>query len=104
MRFIRPTRLRSAQKAYHRSERPGWLSSLLALGLAALLCLSSIPPGVRAQQTQTIADPEALLASKADPLLQSVRRAVSADRAAEEEKSAPESLKAPTEAPASEVL
>ncbi len=103
MSLVSSTRLPSDKKKDHRSERAPRPRLMLSLLLAVLLGIAPIPFNVSARQNDAIVDAEALLAIKADPLLQSVRRAARMDRAAREGKPVPENLKAPAEAPASEV-
>lgn len=74
MVLIRSTPSRSAGNSHHRTEPGRRLRFMLAFGLSILLCLSSIPLGVSAQQVEAIAEPDVLLALKADPLLQTVWR------------------------------
>src|ERR1044071_7548354 len=102
MSLVHLTPLLFDKKKDHRSERAHPLRLLLSLFLALLLGIAPIPFNVSAQQNNSI-DAEALLAVKADPLLQSVRRAARMDRAARDGKRVPESLKAPAEPPISEV-
>jgi subtilisin family serine protease len=76
---------------------------MLALFIALLLGIAQPLFQVSARQSEMVADAETLLSVKADPLLQSVRRAALADRAAGGGKSLPDESKASTEAPTSEV-
>jgi subtilisin family serine protease len=104
MPLVHQTRLSSDKQQPHRTERAMPLRFILALFLAVLLGVAPLPFNVSAQQNNASADAEALLALKADPLLQSIRRAALMDRAAIEGKSTQESLKAPAGlAPTSEV-
>jgi subtilisin family serine protease len=76
----------------HHTRRSAWLGSMMALGLTVLLSLTPVPFSVSAQENGLTLDAEALLEAKADPLLESVRRAALADRAAEQDKFRQESL------------
>jgi len=87
-------------KRYH-SRRSGWLGPILALSLAVLLILAPVS-AVSAQENIVALGSEARLEEKADPLLQSVYRAVLADRAAGKGKLAQEDLNSGA-APVSEV-
>ncbi len=103
MSLVHLTRLPSAKKKDYRTERARPLRFMLALCLAVLLGIAPLPFNVSARQDNATADAEALLAVKADPLLQSIRRAALKDSAARDGKSVPENLTAPAEAPTSEV-
>ncbi len=103
MSLVQLTRLPSDKRKAHRTRRTHPTRLMLALCLAVLLCIAPLPFNVSARQNDAITDAEALLAIKADPLLQSVRRAALKDRAARDGKSVPENLTAPAEAPTSEV-
>ncbi|HKR02554.1 MAG TPA: S8 family serine peptidase [Pyrinomonadaceae bacterium] len=82
MASINPTRPRSIENSSRNISFPRRFRFALALCLATLLGLAPLPLNVRAQQVAGTVDADALLAAKADPLLQTVRRASLADRLA----------------------
>jgi subtilisin family serine protease len=95
MSSIHSTRSRLDNKN-HQLNPSGWLRLIIALSLSLLLFFAPITSNVSARQDDSIEETaEALLAVKADPLLQSVRRAALSDRVAEKVKPWWESLKAP---------
>jgi len=102
MSSVHAPRFCSDGKGYY-AKPLGWLSSTVALGLVVVFSLAPLSFSVSAQGPDSSPDPETLLEAKADPLLQSIRRAALVDRGAQRGVSEQENLNSGTAAPISEV-